>query len=50
VEEYHKEMEVILMKAKIEESMEAAMTRFIHGLGIFKMWWNFMTTTTPSKT
>ena len=32
VEEYHKEMEVAMIKANIEEDREATMARFLHGL------------------
>ncbi|KAH9769149.1 Endonuclease [Citrus sinensis] len=32
VEDYHKEMEIIMIRANIEEEREATMTRFLHGL------------------
>lgn len=32
VEEYHKEMEVTMIKANVEEDREATMARFLHGL------------------
>jgi len=32
VDEYYEEMETSLIKAQIEESQEAIMTRFLHGL------------------
>ena len=32
VEDYHKEMEIIMIQANIEEEREATMTRFLHGL------------------
>ncbi|RDY13634.1 hypothetical protein CR513_01391, partial [Mucuna pruriens] len=32
VEEYHKEMEMDLLRAQIKESEEASMVRFLHGL------------------
>ncbi|RDY13241.1 hypothetical protein CR513_01872, partial [Mucuna pruriens] len=34
VEEYHKEMEMDLMKAQIRESKEATTTQFLHGLNM----------------
>jgi len=33
VDEYYKEMEISLIRAQIEESQEATMVRFLHGLG-----------------
>ncbi|KAH9734673.1 hypothetical protein KPL71_017451 [Citrus sinensis] len=32
VEDYHKEMEIIMIRANIEEEREATMARFLHGL------------------
>ncbi|KAH9698046.1 hypothetical protein KPL71_023856 [Citrus sinensis] len=32
VEDYHKEMEIIMIQANIEEEREAIMARFLHGL------------------
>lgn len=32
VEEYHKEVEITLMRAQVEESQEATMARFFHGI------------------
>ena len=32
VDEYYKEMEISLIRAQIEESQDATMTRFLHGL------------------
>ncbi|KAH9680016.1 Endonuclease [Citrus sinensis] len=32
VEDYHKEMEIIMIRASIEEEREATMARFLHGL------------------
>ena len=32
VDEYYKEMEISLIRAQIEESQEATMARFLHGL------------------
>ena len=32
MDEYYKEMEIFLIKAKIEESQEATMAWFLHGL------------------
>ena len=32
VEEYHKEMEILMIKANVEEDREATMARFLNGL------------------
>ena len=32
VEEYHKEMEILIIKANVEEDREATMVRFLNGL------------------
>ena len=32
MDEYYKEMEISLIRAQIEESQEATMARFLHGL------------------
>ena len=32
VEEYHKEMEILMIKANVEEEGEATMARFLNGL------------------
>ena len=32
VEEYHKEMKILMIKANVEEDREATMARFLNGL------------------
>ena len=32
MEDYHKEMEIIMARANVEEDREATMARFLHGL------------------
>ena len=41
MEEYYKEMDIVMVRANIEEDREATMARFLTGLnrGI-RMWWN----------
>ena len=41
VEEYYKEMDVVMVRANIEEDREATMARFLTGLNQeIRMWWN----------
>lgn len=43
VEDYHKEMEMAIIRANIEEYPKATMTRFLGGLNRSPTWWNYNT-------
>lgn len=42
VEDYHKEIEIDMIRANIEEDLEATIARFLGGLND-ATWWNYNT-------